>query len=534
MVLHQDGKHVDFEEELYRHDGERIWVRDSARIVRDDDGTVLFYEGTLTDVTQQKRAEEALRESEDRFRSAFQHAPVGMALVGIDGTMLRANDMLGEMLGIPTQDLLGRSVPELTHPEDLERELALNERLLAGEIPSYQVESRLFHADGSIVWVNLSATLVRDAAGVPLYGVGQLEDISDRKRAEEATRQLTSILEATPDFVVIADYTGRLVYANRAARDFYEPGTEAEASSLTVRDVLGIEGVEETLEEILRSEVWNGVLTLKRADGTTAPASTVIVNHRGPDGRIERFSAIARDMSENLRNQERLERLVRSKDEFVASVSHELRTPLTAVVGLAQELRDGWERFSLDETAEFISLIADQSTEVANIVEDLLVAARADIGKVSIVARAVDITEEADTVMAALGSDRAGIITVHAAEPAHAWADASRVRQIIRNLVTNAIRYGGDTVDLSVAQRNGSILVTVSDDGPGIPKERRETIFQPYERAHSEGSQPASVGLGLTVSRQLARLMGGDLTYRYAEGRSCFELALPAAADPRS
>jgi signal transduction histidine kinase len=105
-----------------------------------------------------------------------------------------------------------------------------------------------------------------------------------------------------------------------------------------------------------------------------------------------------------------------------------------------------------------------------------------------------------------------------------------RLRQILRNLVSNAIRYGGDHIDVGVARANGHIHITVEDDGAGIPEGQWEQVFEPYARAHDRAEQPSSVGLGLTVSRKLARLMGGDLAYRH-EGGSVFDLSLPAA-DP--
>ncbi|MGZ8785340.1 MAG: sensor histidine kinase [Acidimicrobiia bacterium] len=239
------------------------------------------------------------------------------------------------------------------------------------------------------------------------------------------------------------------------------------------------------------------------------------------------FSAVARDISDRIAAEARLEQLIRSKDDFVASVSHELRTPLAAVVGLTQELRDNRASFTPQEMAEFISLIADQSSEVANIVEDLLVAARAEIGKIVIARTVIHVGNEIDAVLAAIGLADSARIWVDVDETASAWADAARLRQILRNLITNAVPYGGGNIGLMVRRCNGSVVITVNDDGPGIPEDKRESVFQPYERAHSEGTQPASVGLGLTVSRQLARLMDGDLIYREGTSGSSFELSLP-------
>lgn len=164
-----------------------------------------------------------------------------------------------------------------------------------------------------------------------------------------------------------------------------------------------------------------------------------------------------------------------------------------------------------------------------DLIEDLLVAARADIGRVSVKIEPVCVRQAVDSVMDGLTPRRAQEFTV-GGEGELAEADPMRLRQIIRNLMSNAIRYGGDHVDVGIARENGHIHLTVEDDGSGIPQGEWEQVFEAYARAHDTSEQPNSVGLGLTVSRKLARLMGGDLEYRYEE-RSVFDLSLPASAD---
>lgn len=224
---------------------------------------------------------------------------------------------------------------------------------------------------------------------------------------------------------------------------------------------------------------------------------------------------------------QRLEELVISKDRFVASVSHELRTPLSAVLGFAQELKANADSYRAEELADMLELIADQSQEMADMVEDLLVSARADIGMVTIHPQDVYLRSQAETVLAGLGSTGGKQIEVVGGR-GKVWADPSRTRQIIRNLLTNALRYGGDQVVVEAVERSEETMLTVTDDGPGLDPTRWEEIFEPYQRAHHSPTQPASIGLGLTVARQLARLMGGELTYRTSEEGSVFTLTLPS------
>jgi two-component system sensor histidine kinase/response regulator len=225
---------------------------------------------------------------------------------------------------------------------------------------------------------------------------------------------------------------------------------------------------------------------------------------------------------------QRLAELVRSKDEFVASVSHELRTPLSIVVGLAAEVRDAGSEFDPSTLAELVGMIADQSSEVAFIVEDLLVVARADIGTLIVLAERVDIGQELEAALRPLQAEELHRIEKRVSGGIVARADAARLRQILRNLVSNALRYGGPSVDVAAYAGGAWVTVTVSDDGPGLDPAEWERIFDAYHSAHRPNGTPASVGLGLTVSRCLARLMGGDVAYRHDGAHSRFELQLPA------
>ncbi len=220
--------------------------------------------------------------------------------------------------------------------------------------------------------------------------------------------------------------------------------------------------------------------------------------------------------------QEAMAELVRSKDEFIAKVSHELRTPLTAVLGLTREMA-GERALSESEHAELMHLVAGQAEEMAYIVDDLLVAARAETGSISIESVTVD-------MVAALRSTLNGLAMrlddLPDAIP-DAVGDPNRVRQILRNLLTNAQRYGGPKTRILAGATFDNVWIEVCDDGEGVPAEDSEHIFAPYGVAHS--GVHGSVGLGLSVARQLAEMMKGSLTYRRDRGETVFRLNLPIA-----
>lgn len=218
-----------------------------------------------------------------------------------------------------------------------------------------------------------------------------------------------------------------------------------------------------------------------------------------------------------------LTEVIQAKDEFIASVSHELRTPLTAVVGLASELVSS-NQLDAEERDDLLELLADQSVEMSHIVEDLLVAARADTGTITVAVEEVDLAQEARDLAAQLDPsvDVSGI-TDHAM----VYADRVRVRQILRNVLVNAARYGGEYRRLVISERGATVVVEMRDSGQALSAEERERIFQPYERAHEQAGVTAAVGLGLSVSQRLADLMGGSLVYDH-DGEAVFRLTLPA------
>lgn len=225
---------------------------------------------------------------------------------------------------------------------------------------------------------------------------------------------------------------------------------------------------------------------------------------------------------------EQLEDMVRSKDQFVASISHELRTPLTAVVGFATELQENLDIFEHSDLQEFIGMIAGESTALSHIIEDLLVAARADIGTLAISPERVDVVEAiSELTKSGPASSEPHAITVGSTGEI-VWADPVRLRQVIRNLLTNARRYGGDYIAVDIERNAEVVTITVVDDGPGVPDNREQAIFEAYERGHAQSTQPGSVGLGLAVSRELARMMGGDLTFERRNSMTRFAFTVPA------
>ena len=221
--------------------------------------------------------------------------------------------------------------------------------------------------------------------------------------------------------------------------------------------------------------------------------------------------------------QDELAEAIRQRDTVVAAVSHELRTPLTAVLGFIDVLRETDTAFGDEERLEFLSAAAGQAEELSHIIDDLLVAARLEQDTLKVTRVPVNLQAQIAQVVEGLNVHRIEVDSM----PVRAWGDPGRVRQIIRNLVTNAIRYGGPQIAVSVYPDGDRAHIRVLDNGDAIPSRDIDVIFAPYRVGSSRAETAGSIGLGLAISRELARLMDGDITYHHDDTNSVFDLALP-------
>ncbi|MFH1330804.1 MAG: ATP-binding protein [Actinomycetota bacterium] len=213
-----------------------------------------------------------------------------------------------------------------------------------------------------------------------------------------------------------------------------------------------------------------------------------------------------------------------AKDRFLASVSHELRTPLTAVIGFLDEATHP-ENLTHMSQREMLHIASDQAREVARIVEDLVVVARIDEPLPAAKGSVFDLSGEVAQVIAGLPEGVQAQIRCQG--KAQVWADSARTRQILRNLIDNAVKHGSPPIGISIQAGPTHAQLRASDHGPGIPPQHREKIFEPYATFHQSQTLPDSLGLGLWLSRRLARAMDGDLTYHHSDSGPTFTLTLP-------
>ncbi|HEY7824967.1 MAG TPA: PAS domain-containing sensor histidine kinase [Acidimicrobiia bacterium] len=332
--------------------------------------------------------------------------------------------------------------------------------------------------------------------------------------------RIRQFLLAYPTVVRRAVARARIVRANEAALSMLDISDPDRFLGYRDPDVVTDENLDTFVSALVclyeGGRIWEREVPIRTRDGerrwlhyravdtsTGVPGSSVVTG--------------LADITHMKARNEAMAEVVRTKDEFIANVSHELRTPLTAVIGLTSELADA-EGLDGEMREEMLHLVSEQASEMSNIVEDLLVAARAEVGTVDIEIQEVALGEELRATL-----DGLGMSVDQPREVPLVLADPRRVRQILRNLLTNAQRYGGPKLRVVGGFSHHRAWLEVRDNGEGIPDEEAERIFEPYVTSGGKGS----VGLGLAVARQLAELMGGTLQYERSAGESVFRLELP-------
>jgi two-component system cell cycle sensor histidine kinase/response regulator CckA len=309
------------EKRYIRADGEEVWAQVNVTCIRLGDGAADYLVTQVQDITARRRSEAQLRAAEQRFRLAFDEAPIGISLVDPAGRRLRVNRAYCEILGYAADELVGTPVDAITHPCDVAESRAIMARGLAGE-PLPQREIRFIDKDGNIVWAHSRATLVRDDDGAPLYFVSQIVDVTQRKRTDAALKRLAAIVESSHDAIVATNRRGDLTSWNPAAERLY--GYRAEAVIGRSIDILApADSVEEA--RTLRALVLAGgpvehyETCQRRADGTTMAVSLTKSPIRDDAGEIVGVSTITRDITDRIAARREIEQLLGDQRAILAS-----------------------------------------------------------------------------------------------------------------------------------------------------------------------------------------------------------------------
>ncbi len=532
-----------------KKNGEEFWESASISPIKDDKGEITHFVAVKEDITEQKKIQETLRKSEERFRGYFEYSQVGMTVTAPDKGWIEVNDQLQQMLGYNLDELRRMTWAELTHPDDLEEDLNNFQKLMAGEINDYAMDKRFIRKDGEIVYTSLTVSCVREENGDVQNILASMMDITERKKAEQETKnsqeRLAQIIDFLPDPTWVVDNEGKVVRWNKAiekmvgvkagqivgkgdyehALPFYgerrpvlidlvrswQP--EYEEKYISVKK----EG-ENLISESYHEHLGDGGIYLSATAGLLYDAAGKIA------GAIESLRDItdSKQMEEELiEAKQAADDANKAKGDFLANMSHEIRTPMNAVIGMAHL---ALKTDLTPKQRDYLKKIQSSANALLGIINDILDFSKIEAGKMDI--------ESVDFNLEDVMDNLANLVTVKAQEkeelevlfnvnwevPRFLVGDPLRLGQVLINLANNAVKFtnnGEIVVSTELRKRNQeqvSLKFSVRDTGIGLTEEQAGKLFQSFSQADTSTTRKyGGTGLGLAISRKLVNMMGGEI-----------------------
>jgi PAS domain S-box-containing protein len=541
---------------------------------------------SIAQFVESKRAEESLRESEDRFRTAFEEAPYGMCMTGPEGRFLHANAALCQMLGYSSEELLTGVWQQITHPDDLERSRQVSLQFGRRGVTTIEIEKRYVHKQGSIIWALVKISVVKNSLGAPSHYITQIEDITRRKQAEQALQsseeRYRDLFENASDLVCTFDLDMGITSLNRLAEQTIGYARE-EAMQLNLRQLVDAEHWERIGHVVGRLVAGHPPekfeVEIEAKDGRRVMLE---INPRliYRDGKAVEIQAIARDITGRdaaeieLRQTQKLE----SVGRLAAGIAHEINTPmqfvgdnvrflenafaeLQALLGKLRSLCDPSSGIAppLVFCAEFRRLEAE--TDAAGMMKEIpeaIAQTLEGIDRVVTIVRAMKEfahPEAKGTAHADVNRALLNTLTVarnelkYVAEVQTDFGDLpllvcsiGDLNQVFLNLLVNAAHAIGDvvkgtgqkgTIRIETRVEGPMALITISDTGAGIPDNIRGRIFDPFFTTKEVGR---GTGQGLAIARSVVDRHNGTLTFESEVGNgTTFRICLPInGAEPKA
>ncbi|HET9707400.1 MAG TPA: PAS domain S-box protein, partial [Gemmatimonadales bacterium] len=471
-------------------------------------------------------------------------APVAIAVLGGDGRVRGINPQFESLFGYTATEAIGQDLNQLIVPRsELPKASRFDALARRGERVSVEVERR--RKDGSLIPVTASASHVAGTSGGDVLVM--YEDISDRRKAQDALSQLANIVQSSEDAIVGQTLDGAIVSWNAAAeRMFGYSYTEIKGRNIgLLRPPDLATEADDILERIKRGDHVDHFETVRlRKDGTPIPVSLSISLTRDPRGRISGFSTIARDVSGEVASRAALrdardaaQRLAQTRSSFLANMSHEIRTPMNAILGLTELLLD---TELAPEQRHSLTLVQTSAETLLTLLNDILDLSKIEAEHLQLESIVFDLEHLVESVVEMLAirarERRLNLLADVAADlPPSVRGDPTRLRQVLTNLISNAIKFTheGEVVVAAerVAAADGRSLVrfAVRDTGIGIAADKLDAIFEEFSQADTSTTRKyGGTGLGLAICRRLVRLMGGTLAVSSDLGRGTeFSFAVP-------
>ncbi len=508
-----------------------------------------YYQSIGRDITDRKKVENILMESEEKFRKIFQESPFSMLMTGKDFMILRANSTFCDLIGYSEAELKHFTFRNFTHPAHIKDDEIALLKLVAGEIPVYKSEKRYIRKDGTILWASTTISLIRDKNDEVQFFLAMLQDITSRKKAtvelDSYISLLKATLESTEDGILVVNISGKIVQYNQKFVEMWRIPAEVIA---TGEDKMLIHYVQnelnnpgdflENIKALYADQESTSFDLLEFSDGRFFERYSQPQMINGICvGRVWSFRDITkkkRAEEELIAAKERAEESDRLKTAFLHNVSHEIRTPMNAIIGFASLLKD----FDLsdEEKLQYIDIIFQSGGQLLSIINDIVDIANVESGQAKVRLKSFNLNNalrslsEQFSINSRQKNITVNLFTALTDEDSDILTDNTKLIQILSNLINNAIKFTKEgKIDFGYNLNDKFLEFFVEDTGIGIPPEFQGRIFDRFYQVDSAVSrQYSGTGLGLSICKGYVELLGGVITVQSVPGRGTkFNFSIP-------
>lgn len=493
-----------------------------------------------------------LRENRMLFKVIFEDSLIGVALTdSITGRIFEVNSMFAKIAGRTRKDLCNIDWKSITHPEDIQSDMDKMSLLDSGDINGFQMEKRYIRPDGTIVWINMAISKLINPDDISPHHLCMIEDITERKKTEEALQSKTSLLEAqisaTSEGILVVDEFRKKILINKRIIDLLDmpPDIAAESDALVFLNYIAgqTKNPEQFIEKEIAlfdhmSEVSKEEIEFRNGMILERFCTPVLGEDERNFGRIWTFRDITEQKKAELgiilKNNE-LQKAYAEKDKFFSIIAHDLRSPFSGLLGLTDIMADDSEEMSVEEIKELSKHLNITAHNTFNLLEDLLEWAKMERGLIEFKPGIILLRNAVAESLYILGETarRKSIEIVIDIQNQEVHADSHMLQTVLRNLTSNAIKYtnrGGKVSISCVASDNHNLLISVKDSGIGMRADMMESIFKigsNTKRLGTEGEH--SNGLGLLLCKEFVEKQGGEIWVESEEGKgSTFYFTVPA------
>ena len=556
IMQHPEG-YATYVMENVRSNGESVWIAWTYRPVQNERGEVVEVLCIGNDVTENKRSSEEikkaaadLRETRDYLENLFGHANAPIIVWDPDFRITRFNHAFERLTGHLAGDVLGKSLDILFPDETRAESLAYIQRTISGESWN-AVEIPIRHESGEVRTVLWNSATIYDEDGRKVIAtIAHGQDITERKVAEERVSFQASLLNQVRNAVIATDLEGRIIYWNRFSEVLYQWKAEEVLGRSIAKTIVPPEKsilMNEVMADIIRYGYRESEHIVQRKDGSLFPAFYAFSTLSDEVGRLMGFVGVSIDLTERKKVEqdlrlakERAESATKAKSAFLANMSHEIRTPMNAVIGFTGLLLNT----NIDpEQRDCIETIRSSGDSLLAVISDILDFSKIEGGMLDLERESFDLQECLETsvnmVAEAAASKCLSLgFKIDPAVPGQLVGDLTRLRQILVNLLGNAVKFTETgSIHISVSSLGTSdkeyeIQFIVRDSGIGISRDRMSRLFQSFSQVDASTTRKyGGTGLGLAICKHLAELMGGRIWAESNPGKgSAFYFTIKAEA----